>query len=67
MQTYPAELVRSTPDLIVASSSPVIAALKQATRTIPVVFSLVNDPLGQGFIANQVGTNITGLTFVVMA
>jgi hypothetical protein len=31
------------------------------------VFSLVNDPLGQGFIANQVGTNITGLTFVVMA
>jgi putative ABC transport system substrate-binding protein len=66
MQAYTAELVRSTPDLIVASSSPVIAALKQATRTIPIVFSLVNDPLGQGFIANQArpGANITGFTFV---
>jgi putative ABC transport system substrate-binding protein len=66
MQTYTRELVDSSPDLIVASSSPVIAALKQATRTIPIVFSVVNDPLGQGFIANQArpGANITGFTFV---
>src|SRR5215208_4914667 len=47
MQTYTAELVDSSPDLIVASSCPVIAALKQASRTIPIVFSVVNDPLGQ--------------------
>jgi putative tryptophan/tyrosine transport system substrate-binding protein len=40
-----AELVRSGPDLIVASTSPVIAALKQATNTIPVVFAIVNDPV----------------------
>ena len=61
-----AELVVSSPDLIVASSSPVIAALKQATSTIPIVFSVVNDPLGQGFIASQArpGGNITGFTFV---
>jgi putative ABC transport system substrate-binding protein len=66
MQTNTTELVNSSPDLIVASSSPVIAALKAATRTIPIVFSVVNDPLGQGFIANQArpGANITGFTFV---
>ena len=66
MQAYTAALVVSSPDLIVASSSPVIAALKQATTTIPIVFSVVNDPLGQGFIANQArpGGNITGFTFV---
>jgi putative ABC transport system substrate-binding protein len=66
IQAYTAELVSSAPDLIVASSSPVIAALKQATRTIPIVFSVVNDPLGQGFIASlaRPGGNITGFTFV---
>jgi putative tryptophan/tyrosine transport system substrate-binding protein len=66
MQTHTTELVDSSPDLIVASSSPVIAALKQATRTIPIVFSVVNDPLGQGFVANKArpGANITGFTFV---
>jgi putative ABC transport system substrate-binding protein len=66
IQAYTAELVSSAPDLIVASSTPVIAALKQATRTIPIVFSVVNDPLGQGFVANlaRPGGNITGFTFV---
>ena len=69
MQAYTAELVSSAPDLIVASSTPVLAALKQATRTIPIVFSVVNDPLGQGFIASlgRPGGNITGFTFVEFA
>src|SRR5262249_55329647 len=44
MQAYAAELVSSTLDLIVASSTPVLLALKQATRTIPIVICLVNDP-----------------------
>src|SRR5262245_20099807 len=54
------------PDLIIATSSPVTAALKQATRTIPIVFSVVNDPVGQGFVASLAhpGGNITGFTFV---
>jgi putative ABC transport system substrate-binding protein len=52
MQAYTAELVSSAPDLIVASSTPVLATLKQSTRTIPIVFSVVNDPVGQGFIAS---------------
>jgi putative ABC transport system substrate-binding protein len=66
IQAYTAELVSSAPDLIVASSTPVVAALKQATRDIPIVFSVVNDPVGQGFIASlaRPGGNITGFTFV---
>ncbi len=66
IQAYTTELVSSAPDLIGASSTPVLAALKQATRTIPIVFSVVNDPVGQGLIANQArpGGNITGFTFV---
>jgi putative tryptophan/tyrosine transport system substrate-binding protein len=65
IEAYTAEIVRSAPDLIVASSTPVIGALKQATRTIPIVFSVVNDPVGQGFIASlaRPGANITGFTF----
>jgi putative tryptophan/tyrosine transport system substrate-binding protein len=63
---YAAELVNSAPDLIVAHSSPVVAALKQATSTIPIVFAVVNDPLGQGFVASLAhpGGNITGFAFV---
>jgi putative ABC transport system substrate-binding protein len=66
IQAYTAELVGSPPDLIVASGTPVIAALKQATRTIPVVFSVVNDPVGQGLVASPArpGGNITGFSYV---
>ena len=66
IQAHVAELVDSAPDVIAASGTPVIAALKQATRTIPIVFSVVNDPAGQGFVASlaRPGGNITGFTFV---
>ena len=66
MQTYTTELVNSAPDLIVASGTPVIAALKQATRSIPIVFANLNDPVGQGFVASlaRPGGNITGFTFI---
>jgi putative tryptophan/tyrosine transport system substrate-binding protein len=52
--------------VIVASGSPVVAALKHATRTIPIVFSLVIDPVGQGFVASlaRPGGNITGFTLI---
>ena len=52
MQAYAAELVGSAPDVIVVNSTPALAALKQATRTIPIVFSIVSDPAGQGFVAS---------------
>jgi putative ABC transport system substrate-binding protein len=66
IQAYAKELVRAGPDLIVGSGTPITAALKQATDTIPIVFSVVNDPIGQGFVAtmSQPGGNITGFTFV---
>ncbi len=66
IQAYATELVRSAPDLIVGSGTPIIAALKQATDTIPIVFSVVNDPVGQGFVKSlsRPGGNITGFTFI---
>src|SRR5262249_50829283 len=47
IQAYVAELVDSAPDLIVANTSAVVGALKQATTTIPIVFAVINDPVGQ--------------------
>jgi putative ABC transport system substrate-binding protein len=69
IHTYVIELVNSVPDLIVANSSPVLAALKQATRTIPIVFAVVNDPVGQGFVTSLAhpGGNITGFTLTEFA
>ena len=69
IQTYTKELVDLSPDLIVASSSPVIAALKQATSTIPIVFSVVNDPRTRLYREPGAagGGNITGFTFVEFA
>jgi putative tryptophan/tyrosine transport system substrate-binding protein len=66
MRAYAAELVRSAPDLIVGSGTPITVALKQATATIPIVFSVVNDPVGQGFVASlsRPGGNVTGFTFI---
>jgi putative tryptophan/tyrosine transport system substrate-binding protein len=66
IQTDATELVRSAPDLIAGSGTAIIAALKQATDTIPIVFSVVNDPVGQGFVMtlSRPGGNITGFTFV---
>jgi putative tryptophan/tyrosine transport system substrate-binding protein len=66
IQTSATELVRSAPDLIAGSGTAIIAALKQATDSIPIVFSVVNDPVGQGFVTtlSRPGGNITGFTFV---
>jgi ABC-type uncharacterized transport system substrate-binding protein len=66
IQTNVAELVNSAPDLIVAGGTPVIAALKRVTSTIPIVFAVVNDPVGQGFITSlaRPGGNITGFTMI---
>jgi putative ABC transport system substrate-binding protein len=61
-----AELVRMAPDVIVANTTPVRAALRPATTTVPIVFAVVNDPVGQGFISNltRPGGNITGFSFI---
>ena len=58
------ELVTSSPDVILASSTPTIAALQQATQTVPIVFAQVADPVSGGFFASlaKPGGNITGFT-----
>jgi putative tryptophan/tyrosine transport system substrate-binding protein len=60
------ELMASAPHVIVAHSTPVVAALKRATSTVPIVFVAVNDPVGQGFVKSLAhpGGNITGFSFV---
>jgi putative ABC transport system substrate-binding protein len=59
-QKYAAELVGMAPDVILANSPLVLRALHQQTSTIPIVFALVVDPVGEGFMAHP-GGNITGL------
>ena len=62
--SYAAELLGEPPDVILAVSSPSVAALQQATNTIPIVFVGIGDPVGQGFVASlaRPGGNITGFT-----
>jgi putative ABC transport system substrate-binding protein len=63
-KTYAAELVGSSPDAILASSAPAVAALREQTRTLPIVFVLVPDPVELGFAHSlaRPGGNITGFT-----
>ena len=49
---YAAELVALTPDVILASTSASVAALQQASRSLPIVLASVTDPVGQGFVAS---------------
>ncbi|MGA8470953.1 MAG: ABC transporter substrate-binding protein [Pseudolabrys sp.] len=66
IQQFAKELVALQPDLILTQSTPATAELLQQTRTIPIVFGLVADPIGSGFVASfpQPGGNVTG--FVTM-
>ena len=58
------DLVRSSPAVIVAEGNPTLGALKQATTSVPIVMSVVGDPVGSGFVASlaRPGSNITGLS-----
>jgi putative tryptophan/tyrosine transport system substrate-binding protein len=66
LKDYAAELVRFAPDVIIANGTPSTTAMQQATRSIPIVFAVVNDPVEQGLIASlaRPGGNVTGLSFV---
>jgi putative ABC transport system substrate-binding protein len=67
MKRFAKELVALQPDLIFVSSTPATGAMLQATQTIPVVFVLVADPVGSGYVANlpRPGGNATGFTPIV--
>ena len=59
------ELVGLQPDVIFAHTTPVAEALQQESRTIPIVFVTVSDPIGSGFISSlaRPGGNLTGMLF----
>src|SRR5271166_1503519 len=59
---YAAELVGLAPDVMLASGTPSVAALQQVTRSVPIVFAAVTDPVGAGFVDSlaRPGGNTTG-------
>jgi putative tryptophan/tyrosine transport system substrate-binding protein len=63
-KTYAAELVGLAPDAVLAAPVPAIAALRRQTHTIPIVFVLVPDPVGLGFVQSlaRPGGNLTGFS-----
>ena len=63
IRTFAKELVELSPDILVGYATPSVAALQQETRSIPIVFLSVTDPVGQGLVASLAhpGGNITGL------
>jgi putative ABC transport system substrate-binding protein len=64
IRKFAAELVNLAPDVILTSSSAVTSATLEATRTIPIVFTIVADPVGAGYVDNlaRPGGNATGFT-----
>jgi putative tryptophan/tyrosine transport system substrate-binding protein len=64
IRRHAAELVALAPDVILVSGTPATGALQQATRTVPVVFVQVPDPVGAGFVEGlaRPGGNATGFT-----
>jgi putative ABC transport system substrate-binding protein len=65
-QRFAEELIALQPDVIISSTTPPTAALLERTRTIPIVFTTVNDPIGSGFVASfpRPGGNATG--FIIL-
>jgi putative tryptophan/tyrosine transport system substrate-binding protein len=65
-QRFAKELIALQPDLILSHTTPTTAALLQQTRTIPIIFATVTDPIGSGFVASlsRPGGNVTGFTLV---
>jgi ABC-type uncharacterized transport system substrate-binding protein len=68
-RAYAAELVGSHPDVIFAAPSAALASVQRATRTIPIVFAQISDPVGAGFVNSLAhpGGNITGFALFEFA
>jgi putative tryptophan/tyrosine transport system substrate-binding protein len=62
MQQFAKELVAHQPDIILTQNTPSTAAMLRQTRSIPIIFGLVSDPVGSGFVASfsRPGGNVTG-------
>ena len=63
LQVLAKELIALQPDAILAQATPVVAALQRETRTLPIAFVAIADPIGSGFVASlpRPGGNITGV------
>jgi len=63
---YAAEMVALAPDVILTAASAATAAMQEATRTLPIVFVNVADPVAAGYVASlaRPGGNVTGFTFI---
>jgi putative ABC transport system substrate-binding protein len=68
-RAYAAELVAMEPEVIFAAPTFIVAALQRETRTVPVVFAQVNDPVGAGFVSSlaRPGGNMTGFALLEFA
>jgi len=64
MQSYARELIDLGPDVVVAESTPAASALRRESRTVPIVFMQVGNPVGSGFVASLAHPegNMTGFT-----
>jgi len=64
LRDHAAELLAMAPDLIFANSTPVTVALREQSQAVPIVFTQVVDPVGQGLVSNlaRPGGNLTGFT-----
>ena len=64
LHTFAKELIGLQPDVLLASSTPTTAALARETQTIPIIFALIADPVGNRFVASlsRPGGNITGFS-----
>ena len=65
-EQFAKELVALQPDVILSHTTPTTAALLRETRTIPIIFANVSDPIGSGFVAtlSRPGGNVTGFTTI---
>jgi putative ABC transport system substrate-binding protein len=66
MESFAKELVALQPDFILTSSTPATAAVLQQTHIIPIIFVMVSDPVGSGFVGSlpRPGGNVTGFTAI---
>jgi putative ABC transport system substrate-binding protein len=66
IRKFAAELIALAPDVILSAGSPSVAVLQQATRTVPIVFVTVVDPVSSGFVDTlaRPGGNITGFALL---
>src|SRR5262249_44927150 len=64
LRDHVAEVLAMGPDLILANSTPVTSALREQSNSVPIVFTQVADPVGQGLVSNLAhpGGNLTGFT-----